>query len=85
MRVAPCSGQITLGAVLIIGFGLHNATEGYGIARPLGPVARRGRGWGWQALSAAPRSSSAPSSATWWRFPPWNSSSVRSPAAQFYT
>ncbi len=36
---AYITGQIALGALLVIGFTIHNATEGFGI---LGPVARQG-------------------------------------------
>jgi ZIP family zinc transporter len=35
------SGEIGLATVLIIGFGLHNATEGFGIAAPLTTEAER--------------------------------------------
>jgi ZIP family zinc transporter len=40
-------GAIGLVAVLIIGFGLHNATEGFGIIGPLGPVRPS---WRWLGL-----------------------------------
>ncbi|MBV9213232.1 MAG: ZIP family metal transporter [Actinobacteria bacterium] len=36
--VSAHAGQISLATVLIIGFALHNATEGFGIVGPLGPV-----------------------------------------------
>jgi zinc transporter, ZIP family len=36
--VSAKSGEIGLATVLIIGFGLHNATEGFGIVGPLGNV-----------------------------------------------
>ena len=36
--VSAKSGAIGLATVLIIGFGLHNATEGFGIVGPLGSV-----------------------------------------------
>src|SRR5438128_1173863 len=32
---AGASGEISLAVVLIVGFGLHNATEGFGIVAPL--------------------------------------------------
>jgi ZIP family zinc transporter len=36
--VSASTGEIGLATVLIIGFALHNATEGFGIVGPLGPV-----------------------------------------------
>jgi ZIP family zinc transporter len=36
--VSASAGEIGLATVLIIGFALHNATEGFGIAGPLGDV-----------------------------------------------
>ena len=36
--VSARAGQISLATVLIIGFALHNATEGFGIVGPLGEV-----------------------------------------------
>jgi ZIP family zinc transporter len=36
--VAASTGAISLATVLIIGFALHNATEGFGIVGPLGDV-----------------------------------------------
>ena len=36
--VSASAGQISLATVLIVGFALHNATEGFGIVGPLGPV-----------------------------------------------
>ena len=36
--VSAHAGEISLATVLIIGFALHNATEGFGIVGPLGPV-----------------------------------------------
>ena len=36
--VSARAGAISLATVLIIGFGLHNATEGFGIVGPLGGV-----------------------------------------------
>jgi ZIP family zinc transporter len=41
------AGAIGLATVLIIGFGLHNATEGFGIVGPLGGVRPS---WRWLAL-----------------------------------
>jgi zinc transporter, ZIP family len=38
-------GAISLATVLIIGFALHNATEGFGIVGPLGDAKPRGDGW----------------------------------------
>jgi ZIP family zinc transporter len=46
--VAAKAGQIGLATVLIIGFALHNATEGFGIVGPLGGVRP---GWGWLGLA----------------------------------
>jgi ZIP family zinc transporter len=42
--VSARSGAIGLATVLIIGFALHNATEGFGIVGPLGDVRPS---WGW--------------------------------------
>jgi ZIP family zinc transporter len=36
--VSARAGAVSLATVLIIGFGLHNATEGFGIVGPLGDV-----------------------------------------------
>ena len=36
--VSASTGEIGLATVLIIGFALHNATEGFGIVGPLGNV-----------------------------------------------
>ncbi len=36
--VSANSGEIALATVLIVGFALHNATEGFGIVGPLGDV-----------------------------------------------
>ena len=36
--VSASTGEIELATVLIIGFALHNATEGFGIVGPLGPI-----------------------------------------------
>jgi zinc transporter, ZIP family len=46
--VSASSGEIALATVLIIGFALHNATEGFGIVGPLGNVTPS---WGWLALA----------------------------------
>ncbi len=46
--VSASSGEIALATVLIVGFALHNATEGFGIVGPLGDVRPS---WGWLALA----------------------------------
>jgi ZIP family zinc transporter len=46
--VSAKSGAIGLATVLIIGFGLHNATEGFGIVGPLGNVRPS---WRWLFLA----------------------------------
>jgi ZIP family zinc transporter len=46
--VSARSGAISLATVLIIGFALHNATEGFGIVGPLGDVRPS---WRWLALA----------------------------------
>jgi ZIP family zinc transporter len=46
--VSASTGEIALATVLIIGFALHNATEGFGIVGPLGPVRPS---WSWLALA----------------------------------
>jgi ZIP family zinc transporter len=46
--VSASTGQIGLATVLIIGFALHNSTEGFGIVGPLGPVRPS---WSWLALA----------------------------------
>jgi zinc transporter, ZIP family len=46
--VSAGTGEISLATVLIIGFALHNATEGFGIVGPLGSVRPT---WGWLALA----------------------------------
>jgi ZIP family zinc transporter len=46
--VSARAGAISLATVLIIGFALHNATEGFGIVGPLGDVRPS---WGWIALA----------------------------------
>jgi ZIP family zinc transporter len=46
--VSASTGEIGLATVLIIGFALHNATEGFGIVGPLGDVRPS---WGWLALA----------------------------------
>jgi zinc transporter, ZIP family len=46
--VSASTGEIGLATVLIIGFAVHNATEGFGIVGPLGDVRPS---WGWLALA----------------------------------
>jgi ZIP family zinc transporter len=46
--VSASTGEITLAAVLIVGFALHNATEGFGIIGPLGDVRPS---WSWLAVA----------------------------------
>lgn len=46
--VSASAGEIGLATVLIVGFALHNATEGFGIVGPLGGVRPS---WGWLALA----------------------------------
>src|SRR5947209_7077256 len=46
--VAARAGSISLATVLIVGFALHNATEGFGIVGPLGDVRPS---WGWLGLA----------------------------------
>ncbi len=46
--VSASAGEIGLATVLIIGFALHNATEGFGIVGPLGDVRPS---WRWLALA----------------------------------
>jgi ZIP family zinc transporter len=46
--VSAKTGEIGLATVLIIGFGLHNATEGFGIVGPLG---NSRPSWSWLALA----------------------------------
>ena len=46
--VSARAGAISLATVLIIGFALHNATEGFGIIGPLGDVRPS---WGWIGLA----------------------------------
>ena len=46
--VSARAGAISLATVLIIGFALHNATEGFGIVGPLGDVRPS---WRWLALA----------------------------------
>jgi ZIP family zinc transporter len=45
--VSARAGEISLATVLIIGFALHNATEGFGIVGPLGSVVPS---WRWLGL-----------------------------------
>lgn len=47
---AAHSGEISLAALLIIGFALHNTTEGFGIVGPLAATGVRAS-WGWLALA----------------------------------
>ncbi len=46
--VSASTGEIALATVLIIGFALHNATEGFAIVGPLGSVRPT---WGWLGLA----------------------------------
>ena len=46
--VSASTGEIALATVLIVGFALHNATEGFGIIGPLGETRPT---WGWLALA----------------------------------
>jgi zinc transporter, ZIP family len=46
--VSARAGAVSLATVLIIGFGLHNATEGFGIVGPLGGVKPS---WRWLGLA----------------------------------
>jgi ZIP family zinc transporter len=46
--VSARSGAIALATMLIIGFAVHNATEGFGIVGPLGGLRPS---WGWLALA----------------------------------
>jgi ZIP family zinc transporter len=46
--VSARTGEIALATVLIVGFGLHNATEGFGIVGPLGSVRPS---WRWLGLA----------------------------------
>ena len=46
--VSASTGEIGLATVLIIGFALHNTTEGFGIVGPLGNIRPS---WGWLALA----------------------------------
>jgi ZIP family zinc transporter len=45
--VAASTGAVSLATVLIVGFALHNATEGFGIVGPLGSVQPS---WRWLGL-----------------------------------
>jgi ZIP family zinc transporter len=47
---AATAGEMTLAALLIIGFALHNMTEGFGIVGPLAAAAVR-PSWGWLGLA----------------------------------
>jgi ZIP family zinc transporter len=46
--VSASAGDLSLATVLIVGFALHNATEGFGIVGPLGDVRPS---WRWLGLS----------------------------------
>jgi ZIP family zinc transporter len=46
--VSASTGEISLATVLIVGFALHNATEGFGIVGPLGDVRPS---WRWLAVA----------------------------------
>jgi len=46
--VSASTGEIGLATVLIVGFALHNATEGFGIVGPLGDVRPS---WAWLGLA----------------------------------
>jgi ZIP family zinc transporter len=46
--VSASTGEIALATVLIIGFALHNATEGFGIVGPLGSIRPS---WAWLGLA----------------------------------
>jgi len=46
--VSASAGEIGLATVLIVGFALHNATEGFGIVGPLGDVRPS---WSWLGLA----------------------------------
>jgi ZIP family zinc transporter len=46
--VSASTGEISLATVLIVGFALHNTTEGFGIVGPLGNVRPS---WRWLALA----------------------------------
>jgi ZIP family zinc transporter len=46
--VSAQAGEIGLATVLVVGFALHNATEGFGIIGPLGDVKPS---WGWLGLT----------------------------------
>jgi zinc transporter, ZIP family len=46
--VSAQAGEVALATVLIVGFALHNATEGFGIVGPLGTVRPS---WGWLGLA----------------------------------
>src|SRR3954471_4029607 len=48
--VSAQAGEIALATVLIVGFALHNSTEGFGIIGPLGSVRPS---WAWLATAGA--------------------------------
>ena len=56
-------GALALGAFLVIGFALHNTTEGLAIVAPVADAAVRRRGSRCSGSSPARRRSSAPGSA----------------------
>lgn len=47
--VSAHTGQVALATTLVVGFALHNATEGFGIIGPLDAASRPT--WGWLALA----------------------------------
>jgi len=47
---AAQAGEVTLAALLIVGFALHNTTEGFGIVGPLAAANVRAS-WGWLGLA----------------------------------
>ena len=83
--VSARAGAVSLATVLIVGFALHNATEGFGIIGPLGGVTPSCAGWRSPASSAVARRSSARWSAS--RSPARHSSSpsTASPAGRSST
>ena len=46
--VSAKTGEVALATVLIVGFSLHNATEGFGIVGPLGAIRPS---WGWLGVA----------------------------------
>jgi zinc transporter, ZIP family len=47
---AASGGELTLAVLLIVGFALHNTTEGFGIVGPLAAAEVRAS-WGWLGLA----------------------------------